>query len=156
MYRTLKLAACLMVLSCAAGVGAQPKPDFSGSWKLNREKSSAPGVTLPDPWTRTITHSGKSLELKSSQPRNSGAWKVGLEIGGREAAFEGDVTGAGLLRWDGVELVFEFKRQPAHGGIVLFQTERWGLSPDGKTLTARVISKTPHGEQHRTMVWERQ
>src|SRR5688500_18844230 len=52
----LFMLAALVVTLCAATSTAQNKPNFSGTWKLNVDKSDFGGGPKPSPYIMTIEH----------------------------------------------------------------------------------------------------
>lgn len=135
---------------------AAPKPDFSGNWKINFDKSDFGRVAKPMAWTRTIQHQGSRLVLASAQPKDAGNSSITLEIGGPAAKFQGDTSGTGSLQWEGDTLVFTTDTVTDHGGMKLHKVERWELAAGGKTLTAKLNIKSDHGAFDATFVFDKQ
>jgi len=137
----LMIAAIVCV--CASIASAQTKPDFSGTWKLNREKSKfARGG--PD---------GLLIKIDHKEPAFSENWTVSTPDG--ERSFQAKYTTDGKeteqevmgrmaktsAKWEGDALVIEFKSE---GG---FFKRKITLSADGKTITKMVTQSPKDGEQ---------
>src|SRR5215472_11812904 len=56
-----------IVAAIPFAVAADTKPDFSGEWKLNIDKSNFGPMPPPESETRTIEHADPSLNVKSVQ-----------------------------------------------------------------------------------------
>jgi len=140
---------CLSALIDAA----QTKPDFTGSWKMNREKSKfergGPDAILikidhkepafAENWTVSTPDGERSLQAKYTTDGK----ETEQEVMGRMSK-----TSA---KWEGDALVIEFKSE---GG---FFKRKITLSADGKTITKIVTQSPRDGEQTEdTVVFEKQ
>ncbi len=160
MMSLTRRAAGLLAFAAATSLFAQSKPDFSGSWKLNKAKSELGAMAdrVPEDFMVKIDH--KEPELKISQPgMRGGNQESKVTTDGKEATSTtegpmGEVKSKAVAKWDGSELVMDVNRE--FGGNSMSQSDRWMLSPDGKTLTiARKIS-SPMGEMEMKQVLEKQ
>src|SRR5258707_12832743 len=70
-----------------ASASAGPKPDYSGTWKLNVSKSDFGPLPAPDTRTDTIEHKDPSLKAATSQDGAQGKQEYTLAIttDGKEA-----------------------------------------------------------------------
>src|SRR5579872_5393943 len=132
------------------------KPDFSGDWKMNAEKSSFGQLPRPLAYERHIEHKDPVIRMVARQSTQMGDQTVvttmrtdGVEsVNGTRT---GDVKTVG--RWDGRELELTTTK-PIDGGDAV-TVERWSLSADGKTLVSTTHVKTPRGIFDVKMVMEK-
>jgi len=162
-------AASATLLAVLAGAGwAQtkktepPKPDFSGTWKLNIAKSSFTGMK-PNVETEVITQSEDSLTLAMMSQNETAIlrYTVSITIGSPAVGID-----PGLFRsedfmkvqdaraeWNGDALVVilnaSFKEDPVTIKSI------YTLSPDGKKLTKVVNIDRDAGPIDMTEVYEK-
>jgi hypothetical protein len=129
---------------------AQTKPNFTGTWKLNVQKSDfGPGPTPPEGWAVKMDH--RELEIWTI-PADDPAKKHVIYTDGRASQAESEEFGHITITaaWDKSALVVTSK----YGEIK--QTDRWVLSADGKTWTSSRHLETPGGEGDLKHVYEKQ
>jgi hypothetical protein len=147
----LMIAAIVCV--CASIASAQTKPDFSGTWKMNREKSKFAGggpnntliqidqkePALTEEWAMSTSDGDQSFQAKYTTDGK----ETEQEVMGRMAK-----TSA---KWEGDALVIEFKTADS------FFRRKITLSADGKTMT-KVVAHGPSGgdPMEDTVVFEKQ
>jgi hypothetical protein len=148
MKRKLGMAAALVVALAVSGY-AQKKPDFSGAWTVDTEKSepapaggAAPGggrgPGMMGPLTMKQSADSISIESQGRQGMQTRTYK--LDGSEQEIKF-GQMTAKAKARWDGDKIVIETTRAGQDG--TLFTTSAtYSLNPDG-TLTVEI--KTPMG-----------
>ena len=147
----LMIAAIVCV--CASIASAQTKPDFSGTWKMNREKSKFAGGG-PDSLLIKIDHKEPTFveDWSMSTPNGERSFQAKYTTDGKET--EQEVLGRTAktsAKWEGDALVIEFKSE---GG---FFKRKITLSADGKTITKMVTQSPRDGEQTEdTVVFEKQ
>jgi hypothetical protein len=147
----LMIAAIVCV--CATIASAQTKPDFSGTWKMNREKSKFAGGG-PDSLLIKIDHKEPAFveNWTVSTPDGERSFQAKYTTDGTET--EQEVMGRTAktsAKWEGDALVIEFKSE---GG---FFKRKLTLSADGKTITKMVTQSPSNGEQTEdTVVFEKQ
>jgi hypothetical protein len=159
----------LMLLLCAVVVlGQDAKPNFSGDWTLDREKSEmgeprsgggggggrGRGMGMG---SFSITQDGETLVLKRK-----------VEFQGEERTFESRHTTDGKeninegfrgssikskTHWDGAKLVTESVMETPNGTRETKEVR--SLSADGKTMTVEITSKGGFGEGTRKMVYNK-
>jgi hypothetical protein len=136
----------LAVIAVAAAVvlpfaaRAQTRPDFSGTWTLNTEKSDPPpqgrggrgGAAGP----QTVKQDPAALTVQSEG--RGGPVTMTYKLDGSESVNQ--VQGRGGMseakskaHWDGSKLVIETTREV--GGNTVTTTETRSLSADGKEMT---------------------
>jgi len=150
---TAALIIAAIVCLCALTASAQTKPDFSGAWKMNKEKSKFANVA-PDAILIKIDHKEPVLteEWSLSTPDGAFSFQAKYTIGGQET--EQEVMGRMAktsAKWEGDALVIEFKEEgrPFKRKIT--------LSADGKIMT-KVITHSEGGGDlvEDTVVFEKQ
>jgi hypothetical protein len=144
-----------IVCLCALTANAQTKPDFSGSWKMNKEKSKFAGNGGPDAILIKIDHKEPALteEWSISTPDGERSFQGKYTIGGQET--EQEVMGRTAktsAKWEGDALVIEFKTTDSG-----FIKRKITLSADGKTMTKIITQSKGGGDQiEETAVFEKQ
>jgi hypothetical protein len=131
----------------------QSKPNFTGSWKMNPQKSKFGGGG-PDSIQIKIDH--KDPEFVESwtlaTPDGEKTFQAKYTIGGKET--EQEVMGRSaktLAKWDGDTLLIEWK-----AGDGSFN-RKITLSADGKTMTKIVTQSDGGGQQMEdTVVFDKQ
>jgi hypothetical protein len=151
--------AIIAILSVALGTATAARPDFSGQWNLNTDKSDfgmAPAVSNR---TDKIVHKDPSLEITRGQKTaaGSGTSEYICTTDGKDCSVS--VTGAaikisGAFKWVNDALTFDGKGTYNGGDLTIH--EAWDLSPDGKTLTIRRRLTVAEGETEQTLVLEKQ
>jgi hypothetical protein len=137
----------------ASIAAAQTKPDFSGSWKMNKEKSKFAGVG-PDAILIKIDYKEPALteEWSLSTPNGELSFQAKYTTDGKET--EQEVLGrmaTTSAKWESDTLVIEFKSEgkPFKRKIT--------LSADGKTMTKVITHSEGGGELvEDTVVFEKQ
>jgi hypothetical protein len=144
------LIACLCVLS----VAAQTKPNLSGTWKLNQEKSKFTGGG-PENLVIKIDHKEPAFTedwAMTARDGNQRSFQAKYTTDGKET--EQEVMGRTAktsAKWDGDALVIEFKSEDG------FFRRKITLSADGKTMTKLVTQTRGDGQQTEdTVVFEKQ
>jgi hypothetical protein len=137
----------------ASIASAQTKPNFSGAWKLNPQKSK---YAFGDPivYLMKIDHKEPAFleDWKMTTPNGERSFQAKYTTDGKET--EQEVFGGTAktsAKWEGNALVIEFKLESG------FFKRKITLSADGKTIT-KVVTQSPRdGEQTEdTIVFEKQ
>lgn len=161
--RFLSTAALLAAFATAPAL-AQAKPDFSGAWKMNAEKSDpmgggggGGGGMMRDAVT-TITQTATELTLVTKFGENSRTATYKLD--GTESVNPGMQGGETKTKakWDGATLVLEHVRNMSgpNGDMQVTSKEARSLSADGKSMTVVTTTQGPNGEMTRKMVYDKQ
>lgn len=147
----------MLVLGLGTAMAAQP--NYSGEWKLNAEKSDfgmAPAISNR---TDKIVHNDPSLQITRAQTIAGGAGTSTYDCttNGKDCTIS--VTGAaikisGAFKWVDDALTFDGKGTYNGGDLTIH--EKWGLSPDGKTITIQRQLTVSEGEAAQTLVLEKQ
>ena len=150
---SLTLLIAAIVCLYASMAGAQTKPNFSGAWKMNREKSKFARVG-PDAILIKIDHKEPALteHWSITTPDGERSFQAKYTTDGKET--EQEVMGRTAktsAKWESDALVIEFK-----SGEGSFK-RKITLSADGKTMTKVVTHSEGGGEQvEDTVVFEKQ
>ena len=146
--------AILILTSALCLAFAADTPDLSGNWQLNLGKSKlSREMGKPDSMGLIVT------------PKGSGFHSVQTTVDGMVGAssIEGDWYLDGqyhpvgqskmtqMSKWDGKVLYAE--RKSFDGSVM--ETIRLTISPDGKTATEQVASKSPNGTVNTTLIWNK-
>jgi hypothetical protein len=151
--RRLLLSILALTLAAPIVARAQAKPDFSGTWTLNMEKSD------PAPAGRGGGGGGRGpagpVEIKQTAAditigmityKLDGVENT-MQLQGRGGPQEAKVT----AKWDGTKLVIVTKRDV--NGMAVTATDVRTLSADGKEMTVQTTNTTPAGDQMRKTVF---
>jgi hypothetical protein len=149
--------ALAVVTALPVSVAAQEKPNFSGTWVLQADKSDFGMIPPPTSRTDIIDHQEPKITVKRTAVTAEGESKVDLvyavdgkpwknQAGGQEAT--------STLRWEAQELVVVSEVDTPQGLATL--TDRWSLSADGKTLTQVRTINIQGQELKQTMVLAKQ
>jgi len=147
----LMLAA--IVCLCASIAGAQTKPNFSGTWKMNPQKSKFEGGEGPSSIVIKIDQKDPGISESVTVGGSNGDETVEgkYTTDGKESEVQlGPNTAKATARWEGDALVIEWK------GEGLSFRRKHTLSADGKTMTMAVHRPGKDGEVDETVVLEKQ
>jgi hypothetical protein len=156
--RRIAALAAALVITGAAALGAQAKPDFSGEWVLNRQ-----GSTLPPPVSNVesgvvrIEHREPSFTFQRSYviagaPRDAGFTR---RTDGAESSETGPqgLTTVSTLRWDGAALVLAMRIKGP--GFEATNDVRYELVDGGRRLRATEQGRGPQGNHDAVWVYDR-
>jgi hypothetical protein len=154
-FATTFILFCCVAISSAA---PDARPNFSGTWIMNADKTDFGPLPKPDQAKYVIHHNGGSLVMDYTQDGNTR--RIDVTTDGEERVTESDEESEIWTRvsWSGQVLVWEARRRakPAHQVIPVGWVSRWSLSEDGKTLTInRRITSGEHSVDE-VMVFEKQ
>jgi len=142
-----------IVCLCALIAGAQTKPNLSGMWKMNAQKSKFANGG-PDNILIKIDHKEPAFveDWSMSTPGGDRSFQVKYTTDGKE--IEQEVMGRTAktsAKWEGDALVIEFKATDG------FLKRKITLSANGKTMTKVVTHSEGGGETFEdTVVFEKQ
>ena len=167
--RFLTVATLLSSVALQPALAQGKQPDFSGTWKMNMEKSDPMGgrgggggggggmggMTMG---ATTITQT--ATELKLSTPMGDQTRTVTYALDGKESTNPGMRGGEtrSKAHWDGNSLVIESTStmNGQNGPMTITSKEVRTLSDDGKTMTVVTTRTTPNGEQTTKRVYDKQ
>jgi hypothetical protein len=140
----------LLPLALAAAVWLSAadtnQPNFTGTWKMNADKSSFGQLPRPLEYERRIDHKEPVIQMTVRQVSPMGEQSVDamLRTDGRPTTnkYRGGEAKT-TAEWAGRELALTTIRAMEGGDAVTRET--WSLSEDGKTLTSVTHMKTSRG-----------
>ena len=152
----MKTLLCLVALLTASLAAAADKPDFSGDWKMNIEKSSFGPVPPPTSYTRKVTHQEPSVTIADEQKGGTGDQSVShtYTTDGKQVSYQmngADVKAA--ASWDGDALVV--RSNVDAGGIAISIAEKMTLSEGNHKLTDTIKLATPMGDLDLIYIFEK-
>lgn len=143
-YAGLAGAAVLMTITPAMAAG---KPDFSGEWKLNIDKSNFGPMPPPTSMTQSVVHTDPDLKITTAQNGADGEYTLNAVYSTDGKEVKNDFRGneaKSVAKWDGDALVIDTKLDFQGTEVTLKAT--WKLSEDGKTLNVATKIMTPQGD----------
>jgi hypothetical protein len=127
----------LLIVTASALAQTPAKPNLTGTWNMDLEKSSFGGLEAPQSARYLIRHLGSKLEMQYEQDGH--ITRVDVTPDGEEHVLETGPDNENLARvyWSGAVLVFEGRIRPmaSSNALPIKWTSRWSLSPDKKVLT---------------------
>lgn len=142
----------------ALGLAQSPKPDFSGRWRMEKDKSRFSGFTMPDIITRNIDERGVIMNVHTVQTsgKNTSISDVSYNIDGEPT--QNVISGReaeSKTYWDGPVLVVRTSTKTSKGDTEIIE-DRWALSDDKQTLTTTSHIETDKGQVDMTLVCGRE
>jgi len=147
------------ILLGLAGLGfAQQKPDFSGTWTLNRQASTlSPGAAAVQSGIVRIEHRDPTFRYKAAFASANGPMEYEYELrsDGRDVgSIYNGVTTLSNLRWEGEALVVRSRIQRPDGETRI--SFRYELMDSGRRLRAIEQLRGAGQEQDNTWIFDRQ
>ena len=142
----------LLVLAAVLAVAADEKPNFTGDWKLNAEKSDFFGQPGPSSLAVRIDHKEPAFKYSVTGSMDGNEFEESAEVtigGGENTASNGMTLKA---HWEGKVLVVEFKSPDGN----MEGLARNVLSEDGKTFTRDATIKSSEGEFKQHIILDKQ
>src|SRR5262245_53219209 len=149
------LATVLMLALSPIFVFAAGKPDFTGTWLMDKTRTE--GVPTGVEQTMTLTQTDDRLVLLNKISTDAGENIINdtYIINGKEVEFtqkvneqesKGKRTSKWLVDGSGFESTEQLTREASDGTKISQQvTRRWVMSPDGKTFTVEMTINGPNG-----------
>lgn len=157
MSKVLSLFALFVFLFCTLLVQAQDKPNFSGEWKLDPDKSDFGPAPIPEKYIRKVKHEDPKLSFTQVQtgPEGEQQTDVTCTTDGKEC--ENNVRGIetkSTATWEGKDLLMNTNIEVQ--GMKIGMKDKWTLSEDGKMLVETLHLVTPQGEFDMKLVLNKQ
>jgi len=133
------------------------KPNFTGVWKLNVDKSDFGPIPGPESETDTIDHNDPNLKLAVNQQGSQGKlqYELAIMINGKEETHKlGEREVKTTTQWEGSNLVVSTKLMFQDNEVLLKAV--YTLSLDGKTVTNNTHFSSAMGEADQKLVFEKQ
>jgi hypothetical protein len=136
----------MIVFLCVTAVLAiaAERPNFSGSWQFNPEKSKNVGMMSQMKMVQAIEQSETALVVTTHatlQGKDDDS-RTQYDLTGKPATNESPMGGPAetVTKWQGDKLVTTWTSESAvAGGPKVVRTETRSLSPDGKTMTVESV-----------------
>lgn len=151
----------MLMLAVAAIISAQQsptKPNLTGTWNVDLEKSNFGGLEAPQSARYLIRHLGAKVEMQYEQ--DGKVTRVDVIPDGEERVLEDNPDTENLARvyWSGAVLVFEGRVRPkaSSNAPAVKWTSRWSLSPDKRVLTIERHIATDRATADQKVVFEKQ
>jgi|HubBroStandDraft_6_1064221.scaffolds.fasta_scaffold333590_2 hypothetical protein len=159
---TNKFAAALMGVWLLAGTAAlaQSKPDFSGDWVLNKEKSVLGSLPAPDLMLQKIEHKDPDLKVAThtvTGPQSDINYEAKYTTDGKECLnkYGDQINLKSKLVWERATLDVDTDMLDAAGAHLMTFRGKWTLSADGKVLTEIEHIESPQGSFDVTYVFDK-
>jgi hypothetical protein len=153
------LLASLALSVCGQTAPATPAhPNFSGRWRMDKEKSRFNGFTVPDAVIRIVDHHDPLLNLHTVQTTGQKTTMTDVIYFTDNSVTTNNIRGRDAqcrAYWDGAALVVRTKMIMKSGEHEVIE-DRWELSADGNTLTTGSHIVTESGEANLTLVCQRE
>jgi len=154
MVSSCTCAAAIVSIVVASTAAAQSKPDFSGDWTLNPQKSTLSPIVAPAVQSGTLQIEHREPNFKahlntvlSGRPIDA---TFELVADGREVvATNGDRRNVSSLVWDGDALVLTFRDERPNATVTI--SFRYELQDGGRRL--RAIEQIRGGGRDQDNVW---
>jgi hypothetical protein len=134
--RTQLLIAALVF--CCAAFSETPRPDFSGTWKLNNGKSSQDGPPDRD-YVETIAQTPKTITVATKADGVTNLFDGTYPFTDKpRVEKQGNAYRYTMVHWEGTTLIFEVSDKDSKKDIakvIFYVRDSWTLSRDGKVLT---------------------
>jgi len=146
MKKTVLLFVAMFALAALA-CAADDKPNFTGKWVLDVEKSDFGPVPAPSSQSQDIDHKDPKLKIKTVSKNAQGEQTVESNRttdGAENTNTQGQTEVKSKTVWDGKKLVTTMKRQI--NGMDIDIKDIWELAEDGKSLNITRELKTPQGD----------
>lgn len=131
--------AMLLILAVSLSAFAAQRPEFSGIWIFNPDKSRNIGMMSQMQMTQTIQQSSTALDVTSNTTfqGNDQRMQTHYDLTGKPATNDSPMEGSSqtVSNWDGEKIVTTWTSQGAVAGTKTVRTETRSLSSDGKTMT---------------------
>jgi hypothetical protein len=140
-----------LLLPLAAHMQSQlpaPKPDFSGRWRMVKDKSDFGGFAVPDAVVRVVDHHDPTLNVHTIQTTGDKTTTADVSYFTDGSPSTNVINGhdaTSKAYWDGPVLVIRTAMKGSKNEDVNIE-DRWELSDDQQTLTNSSHIETPKGQ----------
>jgi len=150
--RTLrKLFVFAALAAGAVALAADTKPDFTGTWKLNVDKSDLGGAPITA-LVVTVDHKEPVFKLTAKGTAGGEDFEETESFTTDGKPSEDSHGGTVKCQWEGATLAIEGTTPDG----TPFEHARLSISADGKTVTRDAVQKTDEGEQKRHEIYDKQ
>jgi hypothetical protein len=159
--RLLGALASLLMVAAACPLQSQlpaPKPDFSGRWRMVKDKSDFGGFSVPDAVVRVVDHHDPTLNVHTVQTTGDKTTSADVSYYTDGSPSTNVINGhdaTSKAYWDGPALVIRTTMKDSRNEDVNIE-DRWELSEDQQTLTNTSHIETPKGQVDMKLVCARE
>src|SRR5260370_11796531 len=138
--------------------GAQDKPNFSGTWVLDTEKSDFGDLPIPASQTNIIDHTGPNINLTQTITGESvsdgrASTRRHYSTDGKESSNDlGDQQVKSTTRWDGNRLLTDTSLEAPAGKIEIKDSSE--ITSDRKQMIITRDFKGPQGDHHQKLIFD--
>jgi hypothetical protein len=140
------LMSTLVVMTAAAGLAvAEDKPNFSGNWKVDADKSAFGPIGASESMMRSVEQKGADISVKQVMTGPDMEFTLKYLADGKETI--NNFMGSDVkckASWEGKSLVIRSYMDSE--GAKVASTSKWTLSDDGKTWTEIWSVSSPQGD----------
>jgi hypothetical protein len=154
--KTLGVTALALLLTTTLAAGDGTKPDFSGTWKFNPEKSRLE-MTAPTKSIFVIEHQDPKFKLTRTHTLGDKSNTLTFEVttdGKEHYRKDGVFESWTRMTWMGDELVLDMKL--AFGGEQGTNVVHYRLADGGNTFIAAEWYHMPREQHHNLWVFDRE
>jgi hypothetical protein len=167
LHNRMLCALVLIFASCALSIsgmtqaqapGQTAKPNFTGRWRMVKDKSDFGGFKAPDIVVRVVEHRDPTLNVHTVQTtagRTSSADVSYFTDGAQTTNSMSGREAVSKAFWDGPALTIRTTTKDSKGEDEVVE-DRWELSEDHQTLTISSHVTTPKGQVDMKLVCERE
>ena len=155
--RYLPVTISVLILTVGA-MAAEAKPNFTGDWFLNAEKSTFGVAPAPDSLSMKIEHNEPNFKSITAQTGGTGDNTIETTCTTNGESCSIKTSGAdvkGSSKWDGDTLVTN-ATVSINGMEIMKTSERMSISEDGETLTLAVKYMSAMGDLDVVIVFDKQ
>jgi hypothetical protein len=152
---------CTIAVLLAAWIAnAQDRPNFSGTWVLDTEKSDFGDLPIPGSQTNVIDQSEPDIQLTQtitgeSVPGGRASTQRHYSTDGKESSNDlGGRQVKSTARWDGNRLLVETRLDAPEGKIAI--RDLWEMTSDRKQMTITRDFQGPQGDHHQKLIFNQQ
>ncbi len=148
----------MFAIGAAVAQEASARPNFTGIWNMDLEKSNFGGLEPPHSARYLIRHLGAKIEMQYEQ--DGKITRVDVIPDGEEHVLETgpDTENIARVYWSGPVLVYEGRIRPMTGSHVppVKWTSRWSVSSDKRFFTIERHMATEQSSVDQKIVFEKQ
>jgi len=137
------LLVVILIVAAFSTAHAQPRPDFSGTWTMDRSRSDSAVQNVPVArMTIVIAQTANEIRIETTRDGQTSAFVHQLD--GSETKLP---DGVATTRWVGTALVTEMIRDVK--GVTITTKETRRLNADGSEMLVETVAAVQHGYTQR-------
>lgn len=154
----LVLTFCTALAAFAQTSATPAHPNFSGRWRMVKDKSDFPHATMPDMIVQVIDQRGSTMNIHTIQTTGTRTRTADVSYfldGSPSTNMINNHEATSKTFWDGPALMVRTTLRVSNGDEELVE-DRYELSNDGNTLTTTSHVSTPKGGTILKLVCEKE